>query len=396
MTPHPEADPHAASGTRPWVPARLIAVLAADIIDAVLIAAPLAAGLVLPGPAWLRLVLILISPLAVLHLLECHGRHGRWAGGAILGLRTVDEKAGLPTGTPRGLIAQAALGRAAGAITVNTRRGPDPSRGPLGEQPTIAELSPSRPRRSPSRDQLSRAPEPSPETESAPRQGHPRSAGPRRETAPSPFRLPQPQSSAAQAAPRAAARPTSSPRPSRPSDVPPPPSSAPSAAAFGPGSGVPSFRPPSSSASAPSWATPATLPPSLPPAVPPQPSRSSAAPVPPPRYALRLRSAHGWTWLLSSPTIIGGATRQIPALAPHGTVDIPGMGAALSDNHAHLELLDGSLYLADLGSAGGTRIIGLDGVIQQCAPSTRYRVPLPCTIELGAVRLSAELERVPA
>ncbi|GAV94989.1 hypothetical protein ADENT20671_1766 [Actinomyces denticolens] len=85
-----------------------------------------------------------------------------------------------------------------------------------------------------------------------------------------------------------------------------------------------------------------------------------------------------------------------PSARPSRHRGHPRHGAALSDNHAHLELLDGSLYLADLGSAGGTRIIGLDGVIQQCAPSTRYRVPLPCTIELGAVRLSAELERVPA
>ncbi|ARD42544.1 FHA domain-containing protein [Actinomyces gaoshouyii] len=358
MTPHPEARAHPASDSRPWVPAALIAVLAADIIDVVLVVVPLAVGVILPGPAWVRLVLIIVCPLALLHLLDCHGRRGRWAGGALLGLRTVDEQAGLPTGTPRGLIAQVALGHAMGATTVDMRRGPDPSRGPLGETPRI----------------------------------EPQSSG-----------VP-----ATQAVPRKAAWAAPQPRTPRPSDIPPPPfPPAPTAAAFNPVPAPPASQPPASSAPGPRSsqmdigapapsAVPTATPSSLPPAVPPQPARPSAPPIPSPRYALRLRSVHGWTWLLSSPTIIGGATRQIPALAPHGTVDIPAMGTALSDNHAHLELLDGSLYLADLGSAGGTRIIGLNGAIQQCAPSTRYRIPLPCTIELGTVRLSAELERIPA
>ncbi|WP_366180809.1 FHA domain-containing protein [Actinomyces timonensis] len=411
MTPQPEAHAQPASDSRPWVPAGLIAVLAADIIDVVLATAPLAAGLVLPGPAWVRLVLIIMCPLAVLHLLDCHGRHGRWAGGALLGLRTVDEEAGLPTGTPRGLIAQAALGRAVGAMTVDARRGPDPSRGPLGEAPRIETPAPRRPRCSSDRDQsilgLGRSSHGKPALD----EGRHRPASPQREMAPSPFRRSRVEARpstlpASQADHHNAAWATPQPGPPRPSDVPPPPP-APSAAAFGPAPAPPASQPwpPSApaprstrmdiSAPAPSTASP-TAPPGLPPAVSPHPSLPPTAPIPSPQYALRLRSAHGWTWLLSSPTIIGGATRQIPALAPHGTVDIPATGDALSDNHAHLELLDGSLYLADLGSASGTRIIGLGGVIQQCAPSTRYRVPLPCTIELGAVRLSAELERLPA
>ncbi len=357
MTPQTEARTHPASDSRPWVPADLVAVLAADTIDVVLVIVPLAVGLALPGPAWARLLLIIMCPLALLHLLDHHGRHGRWAGGALLGLRTVDEEAGLPTGTPRGLIAQAALGQAVGATTIDTRRGPDPTRGPLGEAPRIEAPAPRRPRRSSGRDQVSLKPGRSSGAGPALDERRHLPASPQREMAPSPFRSPRSEAqpyapSATQVVPQEAAWATPPPRPPRPSDVPPPP--------------------------------------------PPHPSLPSAAPIPSPRYALRLRSAHGWTWLLFSPTIIGGATRQISALAPHGTVDIPGTGTGLSDNHAHLEVLDGSLYLADLGSASGTRIIGLDGAIQQCAPSTRYRVPLPCTIELGAVRLSAELERLPA
>ncbi|QHO90162.1 hypothetical protein CWT12_00770 [Actinomyces sp. 432] len=102
-------------------------------IDLAIVLLPLAVGLVVPGPALLRLALVLGALGLLLAQLVSHCLYGRAVGGRLLGLRTVDADAGLPTGTARSLLPLARLGAAAGAAVLDVRQGPDPSRGTLDD-----------------------------------------------------------------------------------------------------------------------------------------------------------------------------------------------------------------------------------------------------------------------
>lgn len=106
-------------------------VVASVVIDVILLAAPGVLAYVLPGPAVVRLALVLCTVVTVVVTGYAHMLHGRAAGGALLGLRTVDRAAGLPTGTYEALITPLRGGRSAHAITLSTRPGPDPVRGTL-------------------------------------------------------------------------------------------------------------------------------------------------------------------------------------------------------------------------------------------------------------------------
>ncbi|WP_314719477.1 hypothetical protein [uncultured Actinomyces sp.] len=106
-------------------------VVASVVIDVILLAAPGVLAYILPGPAVVRLALVLCTVVTVVMTGYAHMLHGRAAGGAILGLRTVDRSAGLPTGTYEALITPLRGGRSAHAITLSTRPGPDPVRGTL-------------------------------------------------------------------------------------------------------------------------------------------------------------------------------------------------------------------------------------------------------------------------
>ena len=106
-------------------------VVASVVIDVILLAAPGVLAYVLPGPAVVRLALVLCTVVTVVMTGYAHMLHGRAAGGAILGLRTVDRSAGLPTGTYEALITPLRGGQSAHAITLSTRPGPDPVRGTL-------------------------------------------------------------------------------------------------------------------------------------------------------------------------------------------------------------------------------------------------------------------------
>ena len=106
-------------------------VVASVVIDVILLAAPGVLAYVLPGPAVVRLALVLCTVVTVVVTGYAHMLHGRAAGGALLGLRTVDRSAGLPTGTYEALITPLRGGRSAHAVTLSTRPGPDPVRGTL-------------------------------------------------------------------------------------------------------------------------------------------------------------------------------------------------------------------------------------------------------------------------
>ena len=106
-------------------------VVASVVIDVILLAAPGVLAYILPGPAVVRLALVLCTVVTVVVTGYAHMLHGRAAGGALLGLRTVDRSAGLPTGTYEALITPLRGGRSAHAVTLSTRPGPDPVRGTL-------------------------------------------------------------------------------------------------------------------------------------------------------------------------------------------------------------------------------------------------------------------------
>jgi len=191
-------------------------------IDLAIVAVPLVVGLLLSGPALLRLLLVLAALGLLLAQLVGHCLYGRAAGGLLLGLLTVDAEAGLPTGTARALLAVARLGSAAGATVLDIHNGPDPSRVTLDELDELAEAA----ELSARAQQLAAASSPSPQ----PVQPQPQQPQPRQpEQAPATAALPPespPALRAVPAQPPSAQTPPMTPMPLPPSvppQAPPPP-----------------------------------------------------------------------------------------------------------------------------------------------------------------------------
>ncbi|MDU0348074.1 hypothetical protein [Actinomyces sp. MRS3W] len=113
-------------------------VAASLAIDALVVLLPLTLGLLLPGPALLRLLLVLVSLGFLAGQLIAHCLFGRAIGGLLLGVLTVDTEAGLPTGTGRSLAALTFLGSAAGATVLDVRHGMNPTQGTLDELDELA------------------------------------------------------------------------------------------------------------------------------------------------------------------------------------------------------------------------------------------------------------------
>ncbi|MBW3068221.1 hypothetical protein GZ998_01630 [Actinomyces sp. 594] len=187
-------------------------------IDLAIVLLPLAVGLVVPGPALLRLALVLGALGLLLAQLVSHCLYGRAVGGRLLGLRTVDADAGLPTGTARSLLPLARLGAAAGAAVLDVRQGPDPSRGTLDDLDASAARAleasaASAPPQPPAEPQRITAPPASPMITPTPAEPA--------TTAPSPAKTPP----ALRAVPAQATQPTSMPLPPAvpPQPAPPPP-----------------------------------------------------------------------------------------------------------------------------------------------------------------------------
>ncbi|SDN17577.1 hypothetical protein [Actinomyces ruminicola] len=196
-------------------------------IDLAIVAVPLVVGLLLSGPALLRLLLVLAALGLLLAQLVGHCLYGRAAGGLLLGLLTVDAEAGLPTGTARALLAVVRLGSAAGATVLDIHNGPDPSRVTLDELDELAEAA----ELSARAQQLAAASSPSPQpVQPQPVQPQPQQPQPRQpEQAPATAALPPespPALRAVPAQPPSAQTPPMTPMPLPPSvppQAPPPP-----------------------------------------------------------------------------------------------------------------------------------------------------------------------------
>ncbi|WP_136194065.1 hypothetical protein [Actinomyces procaprae] len=163
--------------------------IAASIgIDLAVVVLPLTLGLVVPGPALLRLLLVLVATGLLLAQTVTHCLYGRAVGGMVLGLLTVDADAGLPTGTARSLLPLLHLGPAAGATVLDVREGPDPSRVTLDELDELAAQSAS--------VALPYSSQPQPQQPAPTRQPQPQQPAPTRQPQPqqpAPTRQPQPQ-----------------------------------------------------------------------------------------------------------------------------------------------------------------------------------------------------------
>ena len=110
-----------------------LSVIGSVTIDVLAVLTPGSLGLFAPWSPLVRLLLIVAVPVVLLALGASHCLHGRGLGGWLLGLRTVDDEAGLPPGSPRALIAVLRGRRGAGCTVYAVRAGADPCRGTLDE-----------------------------------------------------------------------------------------------------------------------------------------------------------------------------------------------------------------------------------------------------------------------
>ena len=388
----PDSDPSAPSATSRSVPAwpacrpaRPVETLASILLDVLAIAVPLYTGLRLHVPALLRLALIAAAATILVAQGMAHCLRGRGCGGLLLGLRTVDDDAGLPAGHPRAILAVLRLGRGCGATVFNIRRGRDPVRGTLAdleEAPAAASPSTSSPA------------SPPPAVPRSSRRGATPPAGKRR-VRPGPADGP------------AMARTTSpSPAPAAPpASLPPRTGSAPSSARTGPN--APSIPP-----GPPRQAPP---PPPPPPSIRPErwqkkahtrPGQGAWTPAsgtasPPESRARRahalpglvLEGPGGWNTLITTTTVVGRDPSPQPELRALDTIALPDLARTAAPDHAVIRPTAAGAEITDLGSATGTSVITLGGQRIACRSGEPLSQTPPFTLILGGLHLAVTTER---
>ncbi len=393
----PDSDPSAPSATSRSVPAwpacrpaRPVETLASILLDVLAIAVPLYTGLRLHVPALLRLALIAAAATILVAQGMAHCLRGRGCGGLLLGLRTVDDDAGLPAGHPRAILAVLRLGRGCGATVFNIRRGRDPVRGTLADlEETPAAASPSSPASPPTA-----SPRPS-------RRGAAQAAGKRRvrpEPADGPAMArttppsPAPAAPPAYLPPRAVsappsartARSTARTDPDAPSIPPGPPRQAPP-----PPPPPPSIRPerwqkkvhtrPGQGAWTPASGT----------ASPPE-SRARRAHALP---GLVLEGPGGWNTLITTTTVVGRDPSPQPELRALDTIALPDLARTAAPDHAVIRPTAAGAEITDLGSATGTSVITLGGQRIACRSGEPLSQTPPFTLILGGLHLAVTTER---
>lgn len=391
------SDPSAASRSVPaWPacrPARPVEALASILLDVLAIAAPLYAGLRLHVPALFRLALIAAAAAILVAQGMAHCLRGRGCGGLLLGLRTVDDDAGLPAGHPRAILAVLRLGRGGGATVFNIRRGRDPVRGTLAdleETPAAASPSPSSPASPPTA-----APRPS-RRGTAPAAGKrrvrpgpadepamtrttppslapaapPASLPPRAVSAPPPARTAR---STARTDPDAPSIPPGPPRQAPPPPPPPPPSIRPERwqkkAHTRPGQGA--WTPASGTTSPPE-------------------SRARRAHALP---GLVLEGPGGWNTLITTTTVVGRDPSPQPELRALDTIALPDLARTAAPDHAVIRPTAAGAEITDLGSATGTSVITLGGQRIACRSGEPLSQTPPFTLILGGLHLAVTTER---
>lgn len=106
-------------------------VVASGIIDVCLVLLPLTLAVALRTAPAARLTEAVVALVLLVGMLTTHCLHGRGVGGWALGLRCVDDVAGLPPASPRALLAVLHAGHYWGATVYDVRNAADPSRGTL-------------------------------------------------------------------------------------------------------------------------------------------------------------------------------------------------------------------------------------------------------------------------
>lgn len=123
------------------------AVIASGFVDVCLVAVPVTLAVASRSVPAVRLASTLTSLVLLVGLLAAHCLRGRGLGGWALGLRCVDDVAGLPPASPRAIVAVLRAGHCRGTTVYDVRRAQDPSRGTLrslsGALPAAGPTAPS-------------------------------------------------------------------------------------------------------------------------------------------------------------------------------------------------------------------------------------------------------------
>ncbi|SPT54325.1 Uncharacterised protein [Actinomyces bovis] len=345
-------------------------VLASAGIDLLALLGPLAVGMLSPLPAPVRLLLVVIALAGALTLFHTHCVYGRGIGAYLLGLRTVDDEAGLPPGSPRALLAVLHGGSTSSATVYNTRKGADPSRG------SLASLSPS-----PTAEGTSPAEEK--ESRRSRRRAHKASSTPRPR--------------------RRAKRNQTPPAPALPPQGPPPPPptdsyASPSYEAATNGYGVIASTPAAplaDNANLPlAPAAPAVPPPAPSPPAPPLigSPQTTQYDLPPQTPALIVISPNGWEARITAATVVGRGPLPNPEHAAYATLAVPDLGRNCAANHIVLRPTMTGAEVTDLGSPTGTALLPPGAPPVFCPPGGTLAATPPFSLALGSLTLTIAQE----
>lgn len=401
-----------------------LSVIGSVTIDVLAVLTPGSLGLFAPWSPLVRLFLIVAVPVVLLALGASHCLHGRGLGGWLLGLRTVDDEAGLPPGSPRALIAVLRGRRGAGCTVYAVRAGADPCRGTLDElEAAGGATSPERRRRAhrsertrTSRSRRTSTPvprstqAPPPIQSSTTRADEPALGG---APLPAPTGAPARRNSAPDASPSRFQPPSrtaavlTSPRPGGSSPVPPPaPAEHPlmrralhrqtSAAPSGPtGNASTRAEPPPNAADRPtnrearaSRASVTTVSPPAP--VGPPPLRGEGGPRR--TLTLRISSPESWSARLSAAAVLGRAPAAQPKLHVNDVIALPDPEGACASNHLILGPSTSGAVVTDLGSGIATTVMPPGRSAVLCTPYTPVRVQTPFTLVLGNLTIAVSQE----
>ncbi|WP_167202627.1 hypothetical protein [Actinomyces respiraculi] len=109
------------------------AVVRSALIDTAAVLSPAILAVTVRSAPAIRLAEAIASLILLVGLLTAHCVAGRGLGGLALGLRCVDDAAGLPPASPIALLAVVHAGHYRSATVYDVRHGADPSRGTLRE-----------------------------------------------------------------------------------------------------------------------------------------------------------------------------------------------------------------------------------------------------------------------
>jgi FHA domain len=129
------------------------------------------------------------------------------------------------------------------------------------------------------------------------------------------------------------------------------------------------------------------------PAAPPAPEERVEAPQPRPQPgAWRLRATGGLEVLLLRPVVLG--RDPVDAARPDAApIPLADPARSVSKTHALVEVVDGRVFVTDLHSTNGTRVLTPEGEAQELAPGEGADAPAGATLLLG--EFAVRLDRVP-